>query len=375
MSTVMPRLKSGLVSMALACASTSIWACTLSPDYRKPSNYELVRDTPVIVLARAESVQHTEPPGDAAKYGFRNYRVVMSQVEPIKGQLSTPRFSLEAWYAFRGAGDETDFSTVRPGASEGACNAFDFRVGALYVLFFQRGEGGRLVLDGPPYSRISEEVAGVESPWIAAVRHYARIAALRNDAAEEQALKALLPMPREASASLPAALEQDVQRHFQNANSAKPLKSLLALLAQARRAEALARTGPVAGNHPPVEEVLMALAQKGDPAARPEFEALLRGNAWAQHADPLIKYIFETRDLRLMRMMMQRVDDWRRLGVDEYAPNRHFFLWMVLLLGSAEDRPAVMRLMRSAEGSERTSLQRWLRKSDASHQEMELPRR
>lgn len=372
---LMSRWKSGLVSMALACAGASSWACTLSPDYRKPSNYELVRDTPVIVLVRAESLQHTEPAGDPTKHGFRNYRVVMSQVEPIKGQLSNPRFSLEGWYSFRGAGDETDFSTVRPGAGMGACNAFDFRVGALYVLFFQRGDGRRLVLEGPPYSRISEEVAGLESPWIAAVRHYARIAALRNDAAEEQALKALLPMPREPSASLPAALQQDVQSHFRNANSRKPLQALLALLAQARRAEALARTGPVVGDHLTVNEVLWAMAQKGDAAARPEFESLLRSNTWAHHAGPLIAFIGETRDRRLMQTMLQRVDDWRRLGADESAPNRQRFLWLVQQLGKGEDRPVVTRLVRSAEGSERTALQRWLRESDASRQDMEPPRR
>ena len=174
---VIARLGLGILAALIVLPQPSLRPCSTVRGYRVPSDYDLVRSHDLIVLARSEHF-------DAGRFVFR-------VLDVIRGTYPNRLFDLEGSDDFEGRTAEHDLVSVRPGALSGSCTATDYRVGYTYVLFCRRIDTG-LVVRGPPFSRINEEVDGMLSPWTQSIRRYAEIASLDDVEAEHLALQDLL---------------------------------------------------------------------------------------------------------------------------------------------------------------------------------------
>ena len=64
-------------------------------------------------------------------------------------------------FAGRSAGET--FEQARPGAFAGACIAYDYRLGGRYLLFLGKRPSAGWRVQGPPFTRVNEEVDGRDS--------------------------------------------------------------------------------------------------------------------------------------------------------------------------------------------------------------------
>ena len=192
----------GMGAIAALLAQPSLHPCSVKRGYRVPSDYDLVKSHDVIVLARSEDYE-------GGQFLFRIRRV-------LKGGYPNRRFRVEGHANFEGRTEEGDLVHVRPGALSGSCTARDYRVGYDYVLFCNRTNGG-LVVYGPPFSRINEEVDGEHSPWTQAIRRYAEIAELEDPEAEHLALQDLLETASKETDPIrcPPAMAPGLEEYFQ----------------------------------------------------------------------------------------------------------------------------------------------------------------
>ncbi|MEO8502545.1 MAG: hypothetical protein ABI609_01480 [Acidobacteriota bacterium] len=241
------RIGAGLAALLCAASPGSVAACSLSGGALLPTNYELVQETETIVLARATD-ELALPDGSA---GTR-----FTVVETLRGRYPGTAITLQGGPPFAGASPENDFSNARPGAYSGACTAFDYRIGGLYVLFLDHSSG-RWDLRRDAFSRINEEVARINSPWVMAVRAYAKVADMGS---YERRKAALLRLERNGDAALAA----DIARHFARPTPVKSASDLLQVYAGSQGAE---DRGPV----------LWALESKSAEEVGPFFDRLLAG--------------------------------------------------------------------------------------------------
>lgn len=192
-------------------------ACKLPADYQGPSNFELVQLADSIVIARANSFVLNKD--DA----FVRFNVI----EKIKGATDLKQLSLEGWDKFEGAGNDTDFSQPRPGAFSGSCIPFDYRKGALYLLFL-RSEGKNVELLDFPFTRVNEEITP-DSNWLMAVRKYVQISEVKDKQRRDEELSGLLQWSESNGSSYPfaAPIASDLRRHFATPSWYKSAPELL----------------------------------------------------------------------------------------------------------------------------------------------------
>ncbi len=232
----MARLLVALVALGLISPGPA-QACSARRSSK--THFEMVADTPVIVLARAIG-------RSAAGVDFRVARVIKGQVEVgaaftdpvgVLGPVERP--------------ERYDFSRVQPGALSGACRAYRYAPGLHYLLFLDE-RGGGLSLDGEAFSRVNEEVDVEGEPWVLAVTEYARIAALPDRAEQRRELRELQALGHGACASeTDRAISADVAAHLDTPTPGKTFGELLDLWARG-----LGRG-----------RVLAAVAARGEPQA------------------------------------------------------------------------------------------------------------
>jgi len=151
-----------LLALCVSAPVPTASACSVGPDYRMPSHFELVKEADAILLAEAVDFFPARQDGELRDV------VRFKVIRVLKGALC-PRFvDVAGFLDFMGRTEEGDLYSVRRGALAGSCIAYDYRLGKNYVLFGTPYET-MFAVSGPPFSRVNEEVDGPESPWTQAV--------------------------------------------------------------------------------------------------------------------------------------------------------------------------------------------------------------
>jgi hypothetical protein len=209
---------------ALFAASVS-FCCSTVRGYVPPTNYEIVKTARHIALCEAKEYRT-----DVDGFGEFTFSVL----EVLKGEIPVDTIYVRGTDRFEGRGNESDFSSPRPGAFSGGCVATDFRVGKIYLLFLVEDDG-RWWVSAPPFTRASEEVAGRDAPWVLTVRRYVAISRLENYDHEVDALERLrlLSMRDTDRGIVPAELGPDIARHFSTPTHLKSLNDLKKFLSAA----------------------------------------------------------------------------------------------------------------------------------------------
>lgn len=241
----MVRLVAGmgvLVAVAVLCPARAD-ACSVTQTYMAPTNYELVADTPLIVVALAKSSTDRTIEMDVETV-IRGTGAKVGDALSISGDTT----------GYQGASPKNDFSQARPGAYSGGCTAWDYALGKRYVLFLTQTSSGWTTA-GYPFARVNEEVDAKADAWTAAVTEYARIAALATPQARGKAFAALVAKAKNKQATAAdKAIAADVTVHLATPSPFKAFADNKALYDAATGDARLV--------------ALMAIATSADPAAK-----------------------------------------------------------------------------------------------------------
>ncbi|WGM37779.1 hypothetical protein [Caulobacter sp. NIBR1757] len=160
------RLIAAAALLMLTLAAGRAAACSVTRDYVRPSNFELVAMADAIVVATAEGA--LAPSGRQGMPEGVRFRVTAT----LKG---APPETVETAFAAIGqpvASDPTDLAAANAEAYAGPCSRMTYARGGAYVLFLARDDKGALRVIGIPFSRTSEDYLGEASAWIRTIRLY-----------------------------------------------------------------------------------------------------------------------------------------------------------------------------------------------------------
>jgi len=323
----MKRLRVLILAVALGfSAPKPSPACSLAPGYLHPSNFELVRDTQVIVLAKAVKVFPSQD---------RTPRIEFDIVKVLKGDLKARTLTSMGWNRWEGGSNPEDFSNVRRGALSGACNAYDYKLDLLYVLFIN-GQDGQWGVSGPPFCRINEDVAGPDAPWVKAVTHYIRIAALGAVELQKAALRELAAQTENAVPGLAV----DIQRHFATPHSSKSYEDLKKLYDETQDAGLRANVlwAFAQGRHTPAVQLICDLIDSGD---------------WTKYWGPVTEYAKVLKSASVSGALLKQLGAMKSL----LRPGARLNLLEVIAESAdARSTPALMELLASESSEDRLSL-------------------
>lgn len=206
---------------------SSAQACSVSDDYRVPTNLELTQDAALILLARVES--------GSTDINDRDMSLTVTPLEVLKGKLpSMAPMQIPGMLAperFAVKSKPAELKQAHPLAYIGGCFRYMFVKGST-VLFFLKpleGEGfgpfkGAFGPAGGPFSRTAEDVPSAAAPWVRATRVYLKVAALPKDkqAAALHAERAALLSVKDLDAKVVAA---EIERQLAGPN--KPWNQLM----------------------------------------------------------------------------------------------------------------------------------------------------
>jgi hypothetical protein len=333
-------LLSAAVLLSLAAGSPA-WACSTVVGVPNPTNYEMVREAPTIVLAKSVA---WEPAADDARHPWGG--MVRFEVEEVlKGDFQSASVTLDGNLEFAGRGSDDDFSQARPGAYTGGCRAGDYRLHHHYLLFLEWDElNDQWSTRGRSFARVNEEVDVPDSPWLKAVRHYLRVAALGDYDKEKAALRSLRAKAAAGKApkTYPKALIKDIDRHFQTPSMAKSPADLIDLYEHAPSDQAR-------------RDALWGLAMNAPPAAKDMLRAALLKETRPDWLGPLGDYFSAVPDHEIVGPLSQKLD---HLPADSWG--RQELLRALSKAAVTTDAPIMAGLLRKAGDSDQaTILAQW----------------
>lgn len=208
------------LSLAAVTLATPAVACSVTANYRVPTNLELAEEAELVLLGRVVGEVGGVDPWDT--------RLLVEPVRAIKGEMPEGTVSLagsglvpENRPDFAILSNPYELNQAHPLSYIGGCIRYMFPAGTTALFFLERapdGEGWRP--SGGPFSRWAEDVLVEEAPWLRLARFYAEVAAVPES---EQA--ALLEAERARLAALaedPVAqlMAADIARQIEGPNPA-----------------------------------------------------------------------------------------------------------------------------------------------------------
>jgi hypothetical protein len=277
-------------ALALLGASRAS-ACSPGPDYRKPTNFEMVKLADAIVVATA-----LEAINDGEAYGGRRVRFKVDEV--LKGPAPEAFFAKETMLGSPPRSDPQDLVMPNAQSGDGGCIRGIFSKGAKYVIFLSKDSNGTWDQDHWIFGRVNEDYFGPDSLWVRTIRDYLTIQQNPDEMAQLDALDVLM-RARRVDRTTPGARAEadDILLELQAPSPWKPTAALVSVY-EALEAGKPPRWSDVAPssarymdpysavslhmpprNVSPVEqqkiEILSALALGRHPDAAPLFDKVL----------------------------------------------------------------------------------------------------
>lgn len=150
-------------------------ACSVTGDYRIPTNLELVESADLIVLATVDGGTAMDKVDDP-----NEMRIDISPLASIKGDIAAAPTTLPVALApapLAIPSHPYDLENAHPLSQMGACIRYVVPKGSRVLFFLKRSDDGWAPAGGP-FSRWAEDVLTDDAPWLQVVRLYAEAAAL-----------------------------------------------------------------------------------------------------------------------------------------------------------------------------------------------------
>lgn len=227
----------------LLAAAQPAAACSVTDEYRLPTNLELVERADVILLATVrDSTIEEDSTGRRTSY-LSVEPVAVLKGAPMPAPLRLPYMSAPERNNFRSDPDELERAHPE---SDGLCLRYRF-VRDSMVLFFLAHRNGRLVPTNEPFSRYGEDVPSADSRWVRAVRLYVEVAALPEPERRAALLTRQAALRARSDDADAQAIADDIGRSLQGPN--RPWNTIMrerlrAWREERRASEAAASDGP-----------------------------------------------------------------------------------------------------------------------------------
>ncbi len=162
-----------LAAAALLAAPLPALACSVAPDYRVPTNMELVEGADLVLLG-------TVTAGDFDPDSMPEQMIAVEPVAALKGAMPNAPVALPAMIAADSdiqLSNPYELKEAHPQSLAGACVRYVFPRGSRVLFFLDRQDGAWRAAGGP-FSRWAEDVLTDDAPWLQAVRFYIEVARL-----------------------------------------------------------------------------------------------------------------------------------------------------------------------------------------------------
>jgi hypothetical protein len=203
------RLAGLLIVLAAALLGTPAAACSMAEGYRIPSNFELVRQAELIVLARVVS--------GATDLDSRDTWVTLEPVRVLKGSLPAEPLRVLGVISLNGQPVPSMPTPLGPShfsAGMGACIRLLYPQGGLVLALFERTPEGLRPM-WAAWARLAEDVEGPEGIWVRAAETYIAVQQSVADgdlrAAAERRMAALRAQAGDLAAE---AIAEDLQHYL-----------------------------------------------------------------------------------------------------------------------------------------------------------------
>lgn len=328
-----------IVVLVLSISPLTVVACSVGRGFLLPTNYDLVQEVDAIVLAK--SIDRSERTDSCGSTAITERVIDFAILEVFKGDVTDKKVTIDGYLGFQGRSEEGNFNGARPGAYSGSCIAMDYRLNYKYLLFLDEFKG-EWRIGGAPFSRVNEEVDGMNSPWVKAVQTYIRIGSLNDYEEEKKALRGLLGTDSaDSKASEIPGLAEDIKRHFNTPSSHKSFEDNLELYVRAETAKEKS-------------QVLWAYVHGEEEEARPLFQEMLKSDEWQKYVDEVSRYISVMKDKDSFNILMRKFFETK-----EWRHGRWMMLVTIVELAESEDIPLMLDILRSANKEEVGILAPW----------------
>ena len=196
-------------------------ACSVEEGYKTPTNFELVRQASVIVLARVKDV-----PTDISGENGMNPMVILEPVRFLKGSAPDGELRVMGWRApkhWSGVPVTTTLSQSHFSAGLGACVRQFYEPGELVVAMFEPNSHREQLPDVRflqlfnPFAREVETVDGPDDVWARAVERYVALQA-GNASQLNNRINAAIAELRSANSVEAQAIADDLDWHLTRSN-------------------------------------------------------------------------------------------------------------------------------------------------------------
>ena len=210
----------------LSLISANAYACSVTSDYYRPSNFELIESADAIIIAKITGSEK----GDGYVKGYRS--PVFEIVDHIKNdsvtEIASGNFYVHSNPRRQPPRSNPDgISDAHPDSFSGACNRSLLQKGQTYVLFLYEYDG-KYDVGGAPFSRIAEDYHGKNSAWMNAINFYLDIQNIPDRYQQLEKLKTEYENLKSYPAdSFEHKLSLDVADHLMSYSPKKPTQYLL----------------------------------------------------------------------------------------------------------------------------------------------------
>lgn len=155
-------------------------ACSVSDEYRVPTNLELAAQSPLILRARVV--------GETKGRSAWDSKLVVEPISALKGTLPSGRIAIEGSRlvavsdrrGFDLLSNPYEFESAHPLSYFGGCIRYMFPLGTT-ALFFLDWRDGAWQPAGGAFSRWAEDVLEEDAPWVRLTRLYTTVSAAREE--------------------------------------------------------------------------------------------------------------------------------------------------------------------------------------------------
>lgn len=215
------RLFAATAALMLALIPGRAAACSVTGDYVRPSNFELVAMADAIVVATAEGPA-TVPADEHSPSGVR-FKVTGT----LKGQAPATVTFRFAHIGRATPGNPNDLSAANGEAYAGPCNRMTYARGGTYVLLLERDDAGALRPVGMAFSRVNEDYTGENSLWVRTIRLYLEVQKGHDPMAQLTRLETLRGQLLTRTDPVAKAQAADIQDHLTSRSPWKPTAFLI----------------------------------------------------------------------------------------------------------------------------------------------------
>lgn len=171
------RILTALAAAATLTLATPAIACSVTADYRVPTNLELAEEAELVLLGRVV--------GEVAGADSWDRKLLVEPVQAIKGAMPEGTVSIaraglvpEDKPGFAILSNPYELNQAHPLSYIGGCIRYMFPAGTTALFFLERAPDGEGWLpSGGPFSRWAEDVLVEDAPWLRLTRFYAEVAA------------------------------------------------------------------------------------------------------------------------------------------------------------------------------------------------------